>query len=333
MTVGGTIYGIPDDGDYHMLYYRKDIFEDADTQAEFMEAYGYELVPPETFEQFNEICAFISEKYAPETYGCAIQRVGQTDAWFMSVYRGLGGRFFDTETMEAQINGEIGVQAASLLAESLEYGPPAQAEMDFVQVFSAFVSGDAAMVISWPPVGRWSQGVGVDDEGLAWLPETQIAGNIGYAPQPGGGELAAGMTLTISSDSQNKEAAYLFAQWMNSQSVSLGRVISPTGLRDPFRESHYTSEEYLATWDNADEYLGALKAGQLEGYLDLSIPGSREFQVALDQAMTTIYAGGDIQAALDQAAADWNAINEEKGIDSQRAAYEDWAARPNAYGE
>ena len=30
MTVNGKIYGFPDDGDVFVLYYRKDIFEDAD---------------------------------------------------------------------------------------------------------------------------------------------------------------------------------------------------------------------------------------------------------------------------------------------------------------
>ncbi len=330
-TVGGVRYGIPDDGDYHMLYYRKDIFEDPANQEEFEAQYGYELAPPATWEQFNEICQFITEKYAPEMYGCAFQRVGQAYHWFFSAYRGRGGRFFDPETMQAQVNNEIGVEAATLLRESLDYGPPGQQEWGFLEVFSAFNSGQVAMAISWPPVGRWAQGVGAGDEQLAWVPATTVAGKIGYAAQPDGGELASGMTLAVTADSPNPEAAYLFAQWLNSQSVSLDRVISPTGLRDPFRESHYTSERFRAQWDNANEYLDNLREAQNNGYMDLSIPGSREYQVAVEQAITAIYSGADIQATLDELAAAWDSITEQKGLDQQREAYADWSSGANAY--
>lgn len=329
--VGDTWYGIPDDGDIHVLYYRSDIFEDADNQAAFEEQYGYELAPPETWEQYNEICQFITDQYAPEMYGCAFQRVGQAYHWFFSGYRGFGGELFDPETMEAQINNEIGVQTAEALRASLEYGPPGQEEMGFIEVFSAFVSGDVAMAISWPPVGRWAQGVGTDVESLAFVPETEIAGMIGYAPQPQGGELASGFSLGVSSDSDNKEAAYLFAQWLTSREVSLERVMRADALRDPYRDSHFESEEYRARWDNADEYLDMLEGAIGNGYLDLGIPGSREYQEAVERGITAIYSGADIQETLDQMAADWDAITEEQGVDSQREAYEDWAARPNAY--
>lgn len=327
--VDGTWYGIPDDGDVHILYYRTDVFEDPENQAAFEEQYGYELTPPETWEQYNEICQFITEN--TDILGCAFQRVGQAYHWFFSAYRGLGGELFDPETMEAQVNNEIGVEAAEKLSASLEWGPDGQEEMGFIEVFSAFVSGDVAMAISWPPVGRWAQGVGTDVESLAFVPPTEIAGRIGYAPQPQGGELASGMTLGVSSDSENKEAAYLFAQWLNSRSRSLERVMKPDALRDPFRESHYTSEEYRGRWDNAGEYLDVLREAQAEGYLDLMIPGSREYQEAVERAITAIYSGADIQETLDQLAADWDQITEQQGVDSQREAYAEWAARENAY--
>lgn len=330
--VNGVTYGLPDDGDIHIMYYRSDIFNDPENQAAFEAQYGYPLAAPTNWEQWNQMCAFITEKYAPEMYGCAFQRVGQAYHWFFAAYRGNGGRFFDPETMRAQVNGEIGVRTMELLRESLDYGPTGQQEWGFIEVFSAFVDGRIAMTISWPPVGRWAQGVGTSEEALSWVPPTQIAGNIGYAPQPGGGELASGMAWGISAGSDNKEAAYLFAQWMNSQSISLERVISPVALRDPFRTSHYSAEGYRSRWESAGEYLDVLKAGAEAGFLDLSIPGSREYQEAVERAITAIYAGADIQATLDQLAADWDAITDNQGLDQQRTAYAEWSARSNAYG-
>jgi multiple sugar transport system substrate-binding protein len=48
MTVDGTVYGLPDDGDVFILYYRTDLFDDPENQAEFKAAHGYDLAPPET---------------------------------------------------------------------------------------------------------------------------------------------------------------------------------------------------------------------------------------------------------------------------------------------
>jgi multiple sugar transport system substrate-binding protein len=39
----------------------------------------------------------------------------------------------------------------------------------------------------------------------------------------------------------------------------------------------------------------------------------------------------DPKAALDQCAEEWNRITEAVGLDAQRAAYDDWASKPNAY--
>ena len=94
------------------------------------------------------------------------------------------------------------------------------------------------------------------------MPETQVAGKVGYSVMPMGHSLHnAGFCLGVSADSQNKEAAYLFIQWMTSPTISLQRVMLPYALRDPYRLSHYASEEYRARWPNAGEYLDTLQGG------------------------------------------------------------------------
>ena len=329
--VGDTIYGIPDDGDVHILYYRKDLFEDPENMEEFQAEYGYDLAPPETWDQWTEICNFFTDKYAPEIYGCAVQHRGQAYHWFQATFRSLGGEFFDPETMEAQVNNEIGVQAAELLTASLPYQPPGAEEADFIAVFSQLMNGEIAMAISWPPPGRWTQGYGSQSDQLAWMPATQVAGKIGYAQQPGGGEMAAGFNLAVSADSPNKECAYLFAQWLTSRSISEKRVMTPFALRDPYRMSHYDSGLYKSQWTNADEYLTVLNEAANDGWLNLSFPGSREYEEAEERAMTAIYGGADIQETLDQLAAEWDEITGRIGVDSQREAYLKWAELPNAY--
>jgi multiple sugar transport system substrate-binding protein len=130
--------------------------------------------------------------------------------------------------------------------------------------------------------------------------------------------------LGVSPDSQNKDAAYLFIQWMNSPETSMKRVMLPYALRDPFREEHYSSPEYRALWSNAGDYLDTLEAAAMKGQYELGVPGAREYMDALDKAITAAYAGTDPKAALDEAANKWNEITDRLGRDAQKEAYALW---------
>ena len=333
MKVDGKIYGFPDDGDLFVLYYRKDLFEDPENRAEFKARYGYDLGPPQTWEQYADAGRFITEKYAPKIYGAGQFRQPAYGIWmFEERYRVEGGRFFDPETMRAQINNEIGVKAFEGMRSDNAFMPPGVETWGFVEALSSFLAGDIAMTISWPPFGRWAAGYGTEEEALSWVPKSTIADKVGYALPPGGTpQLAAGFSLSVSSSSKNKEAAYLFIQWLNSEETSLQRVQLPYALRDPFRESHFTNAEYLSRWADADKYLATLRAGADTGLLDLSILQIDKYEEALRQSMTRLWAGEDAKAILDDVAAQWDALTDRIGVDKQRAAYRDWAGKPNAY--
>jgi multiple sugar transport system substrate-binding protein len=188
------------------------------------------------------------------------------------------------------------------------------------------------MTISWPPYGRWAAGYGTDEEAFSWVPKSTIAGKVGYALPPGGHpELAAGFTLSVASTSKNKEAAYLFIQWLNSEKISTQRVQLPTALRDPFRDSHFTDPVYLSRWPDAKDYLATLKAGAETGLLDLSLLQTDKYEEALRQGISALWAGDDPKAIADKIAADWDAITERVGVDKQKAAYQSWASKSGAY--
>ena len=130
---------------------------------------------------------------------------------------------------------------------------------------------------------------------------------------------------------KQKEAAYLFIQWLNSEEISLERVQLPYALRDPFRDSHFTSAEYRGRWGEAGEYLDALKAGAVTGLLDLSIIQTDRYEEALRQGISRLWAGDDPQTILNDVAAQWDTLTDRIGVDTQKAAYGAWAAKPNAY--
>ncbi len=333
MKVDDKIYGFPDDGDLFVLYYRKDLFEDPENQAAFKEQFGYDLAPPATWEQYAQIGQFFTDKYAPEIYGAGQFRQAAYGIWmFEERFRTLGGKFFDPETMRATINSDTGVAAFEGMRNDNVFMPPGVETWGFVEALSAFLAGDIAMTISWPPFGRWAAGYGTDDEALSWVPKTTIADKVGYALPPGGTpQLAAGFSLSVASGSKNQEAAYLFIQWLNSEETSLQRVQLPYALRDPFRESHFTDAEYLSRWKDAPAYLQTLRAGADTGLLDLSILQIDKYEEALRQATTRLWAGEDVQTILDDTAAQWDALTDRIGVDRQKAAYLDWSSKPNAY--
>jgi multiple sugar transport system substrate-binding protein len=333
LTWKGKRYGIFDDGDTFTMYYRKDLFDDKANQSSFRAKHGRALRPPRTWKEWDEVCAFFTEKYKPELYGCAIQRTeGQAYFWTEEALRNNGVKFFDPQTMKAQIASPAAVKTLQDMVNSNRNMPPGVEKWGFIEVFSGWMAGKLGMIVSWPPPGRWSQGYGSRAEQLKWMPETKVIGKVGYALPPGGHpQLAAGFNLGVSADSANKEAAYLFIQWATSKEISLQRVQLPFALRDPYRLSHYASKEYRGKWPNANEYLDTLKLGAEKGLLDLSIPGAREYEEALDRATVAAYAGTPAKEALDRAAADWDAITQRIGVDKQRQAYQEWASKPNAY--
>ena len=333
MTVEGTIYGFPDDGDTLVFYYRKDVFEDAENQAEFKAQHGYDLAPPKTWQEFQEIGEFITAKFAPDMYGAGMLRQpGNAQYLFQERFRVEGGKFFNADTMEATVNSEVGVQVFEAMLVENKFMPPGVEQWGFIEAFNAFLAGDIAMTISWPPVGRWAAGYGKGEEALAWIPETTVADKVGYALPPGGTpELAAGFSLAVSSTSKNKEAAYLFIQWMNSEEISLQRVQLPFALRDPFRTSHFENAEYRSRWSNASEYLDVLKASAVSGLLDLSLIQTDRYEEGMRQAIGKLWAGGDPQKILDELAEQWDELTERVGVDKQKRVYQDWASKPNAY--
>ncbi len=334
MMVDGKIFGFPDDGDVFLMYFRKDIFEDAAVKEAFKTKTGKDLAVPTTWAQFDETGAALSEILKDRNmYGAAFFRQPPyTMYMFQERFRNEGGKFFDGENMKASINSDVGVKVLTEMRAENAWMPPGVEQFGFVENLAAFLQGQTAMTISWPPYGRWAAGYGTDEKVLDWVPKSTIAGKVGYALPPGGHpQLAAGFCLSVSSTSKNKEAAYLFIQWLNSEETSLQRVQLPYALRDPFRDSHFTSPEYLAKWPDAKDYLAALQAGANSGLLDLSLLQTDKYEEALRQMISKLWAGEDPKAILDVAAGEWDAVTEKIGMDKQKAVYASWASKSGAY--
>ena len=103
----------------------------------------------------------------------------------------------------------------------------------------------------------------------------------------------------------------------------------PYALRDPFRDIHFTSEEYKAAGPRRQRYLEALKAGAVNGLLDLSMIQTDKYEEALRQGISqALGRRGSARRSSIEVAAQWDAITERIGVDKQKAAYEAGPASP-----
>lgn len=332
MTVNGKIYALPDDGDVFLMYYRKDLFADPALQKEFKAKFKYDLAPPKTWKEFGEIGQFLTDRLkAKGVYGASqFREPGYGNYMFQERFRNEGGKFFDAN-MKAQINGPAGVKVFTDWKNENKFMPKGVEKFGFVENLATFLKGESAMTISWPPYGRFAAGY-IKDEAMKWVPESKVSGKVGYALPPGGHpELAAGFTLGVASTSKNKEVAYLFIQWLNSEEISMKRVQLPFALRDPFRDSHFTSKEYLAKWPDAKDYLAALQAGSKTGLLDLSLIQTDKYEEALRQGIGRLWGGEDPKKILDDVAKQWDEVTAKVGVEKQKAVYAAWAAKSGAY--
>ncbi|HWK65206.1 MAG TPA: extracellular solute-binding protein [Rhizobiaceae bacterium] len=331
-TYKGKIWGFFDDGDMFALYYRKDIFEDSKMMEAYQAKFSRPLAPPKTWEEYAETAQFITDQLAPKVYGAGhFRKAGSPGNQFdfLQQYRANGGKLFD-DNMKAQLASEAGLKTLKNMQAANAASIPGNNELDAVSLWAAFLTGKVAMIYSWPPTGRMAANYSQSATAINFIPQSQIAGKVGYAVVPGNPEHATGFNKALSADSANMEAAYLFMQWVTSPPVSLARVMLPYALRDPYRLSHFKSDLYGGLFPSAKEYLVNLNNSANVGLLDPIMPGAQDYFLSLDRMCTAVWAGGDPEALLKTAASEWDATTDRLGADSQKAFYDEFLKLPGA---
>ena len=203
-TYKGKTWGFFDDGDIFALYYRKDIFEDPKMMEAYQAKFSKPLAVPKSWEDYIQVAQFITDQMGPEVYGAAhFRKAGspgnQYD--FLQQFRDNGGVFFDDD-MRAQLASDAGVKTLKNMIAANNASMPGNNELDAVAVWAAFLQGKVAMIYSWPPSGRMAANYSQSDKAISFVPQSAIAGKVGYAIVPGGHpEHATGYVKSLSADS------------------------------------------------------------------------------------------------------------------------------------
>lgn len=280
----GKTYGLPIDGDTHVLFYNKEIFDRV----------GVEV--PTTWDEYVQVAKTITEaEKANGVYGSAI--LGAKSAF------NIGSTFFNRlatmspdpiDSQMPQLNTPAAVEAAQSMLDAAPYALPSPLEIGFEQALPQFLSGNVAMIEFWTDLGVFAQDPA----------QSKIVDKWGVAPLPVGpegkvsGALNAGWAMGVSPNAPDQDLAKQFVAFASSKETN-EKLITTTGSGvDPIRTSTLESEKYKAfapevsavaaqVLPNAQSWPTSPNAPQmiqsLSDNLALMLQGSLTAQQAMDQ--------------------------------------------------
>ena len=196
------LYRIPLRSDVGMLYYRKDLLQQAGVK------------PPETFEELVNVSQELQKKKAA-TWGYVWQgaQYEGLPAMFVEILKGFGGFWINPDTNEVGLDKPEAIKAVEFLRNAIAQGisPPGVTTYREEDTRRLFVSGQTAFLRNWPYV--WSS---------ANEDASKIKGKVGIKPMvhiPGetGGACLGGWGMGISKTSKHPEEAWKAIQYFTSK--------------------------------------------------------------------------------------------------------------------
>jgi len=269
----GKLYQLPDQQFANLYWFRKDWFDRPEIKKAFKAKYGYDLGVPVNWSAYEDIAAFFTNDvktidgvrvYGHMDYGKRAPDLGwrMTDAWLSMAGAGSVGKPNGVPVDEWGIrmekgscnpvgasvsrggaaNGPAAVYAIRKWDEWLRaYAPPGAAAMDFYQSLPALSSGNVAQQIFWytaftaSMVAPKSAGnKTVDDNGTPlWRMGPSPKGPYWDEGMKLGYQDAGSWTLFKSTPVKRRKAAWLYAQFVVSKTVSLKKShVGLTIIRD-----------------------------------------------------------------------------------------------------
>lgn len=293
----GRRYGLPFDGDTHVLF----------SNTEILERNGIDA-PPTTWDEYLEDVKTITENESADgVYGAAV--FGQKSplilgASFANRLAGFGGSFVDEEG-NPTINSPEAVAAAQALVDVNEYAFPTPAETDFGVGNGAWYDGKVAFIENWTDLGVGSE----------TNPDSTVAGKWQVTTLPVGGEgdasrasLVAGFTWVIAANTQKTDLAKAFIEFAASSEINSELLVADpqTGI-DPNRESSLESEAYGEAYPELQEVNRATLSGSLAWPTGKN--ASQAAQILTDELAKLLAGeGGTAQETLDRVQAEWEHI-------------------------
>ncbi|MBA3415339.1 MAG: extracellular solute-binding protein [Chloroflexia bacterium] len=272
------------------LIYRTDLLEDAEFQAAYEAATGEALALPDSVEAYVAMATAVSA-LDQGVYGAAMQaqQVDPIVMEFCNFLYGLGGDFYNAELTEPAINGEVGVQAATLYAEAVAgAAQPGAAGADLNDTMATYSQGRAFSMISY----LFMLNVFNDDDA------SEVKGLNALEVMPGGQGLTGSWSWGIPVSSPNPDAAWEFVKWVESPDIAMRRALAG-GV--PAQAAPYETEEFMTQYPWMAQAQEMIETGK-------GLPAvTRQAQLVeiMGRHLSDAVSGGATpQAAMDAAAAE-----------------------------
>jgi multiple sugar transport system substrate-binding protein len=210
---GGKVYSLPFDTSTQLLYYRRDLFEDALIKRAFFETTKRQLKVPTTYEEFDFISRFFTRKINPESptkYGTSMIRGSSAaiSCELLPRMKASGVNIFNKE-------GKVVINSPQMKEIVKKYINLSKCTSGGLYSWwngsiEEFAKGDIAMTIVF----------GNHASRMVHSQNTEILNKIGFAPIPGGYPLLGGGVLGISQNSEKKEEVDIFLKWVYSKETT-----------------------------------------------------------------------------------------------------------------
>ena len=281
-TVKNQLTGIPIVIENEVLYYRKDLLQQAGLQ------------PPKTLDELKAAAAKLTDK-SKNQYGFVAR--GQRSpavTQFSSFLYSFGGDWYDQQTGKATLDTPEAQAAFKFYGDMLrEYGPPGVLNMSWPQAVAIFAQGNAAMYTDANSIFS-----NVLDPS-----KSQVADKTGIAPFPAGpkGSVPYAVTswgLSMAAQSKQKDAAWEFIKWATSKDIvaktqSQGAV---PGARASVWDMPEGKAKFPADWVQTAQ--ASANGKPYDRPLVTQVGAARDI---IGTVITTSIEGGDVNAAIQQA--------------------------------
>lgn len=243
--LNGKRYGLPYDGDVHILFYNAELLD------------RYKVEPPTTWDEYDQIAAKITTDAKGAAYGAIVsgQQVPMIlGCSYINRLTGYGGELVGADGKPA-LTSDASVAALQHLVDVAPAALPTPLQVGFDQANTAFLTGQGALLDTWTDMALRAEDPTA----------SKIAGRWGAVSLPVGGAnktprtaLDAGFGIGISTSSKNQDAAAAFINWATATPQNLKASSTAGAGIDPVRGEVLESDGYAKVVTKA---IGPIREG------------------------------------------------------------------------
>lgn len=329
----GSTYGVSLDGDFQTWNYRTDLFNDEAEKKAFADKHGYELATPRTWKELDEISLFFHRPDQGLLGSTDIrnQGWGYTNWYQRYVSMGSPNQFLFDDNGQPLINSESGFVATREYVDSLVYKSPDAISWGWPEQYGNFANGGAAMTCAFSNLPKFLDNPNNDG--------SKITGKVGSMLPPGrevDGSLVRRSVLwlnlsgSVSTQSSNPEACYLFLQWLGSSRIYAWMTANPGGYFDPFRISDFSDPLVRETYHAY--HMDVVRETVERTVPTINYPGATAFHNALDEnLMAALTKSKTAEQAMADTEREWlriaRRVGEDKLLEAIKSNKQAWPTK------